>query len=335
MGITALPTAAQRQNEKSGVALEKIQTQQAIGSFHFTDNFDRSLENCGRQIDELITKVMDTERQVAIRNADESHSLMNVVPGGQPSTQQEPDAKVLDPQAGEFDVTISTGPSYQSQREEATEFADMLVRELKNLPIAPPQQAKLLSMAIKLKSLGPRGDEMAKIIDPPQEDGQQMPPQAQQALQQLQQHNQALNAACQTLEKQLGQLHFEKTAKVVESQAKLQQIAAQSQADMALEDKKLQTQIAVAEIETKAQILSEREAALRDLESQWHSQAHDVATQAMEQQHAAQMQQQQGQQQQDMAAQQADSQSQQSAQDAAQSQAQQEAQAQQQPAQGE
>src|SRR6185437_1657425 len=44
IGVTPLPTAAQRQNEKSGVALEKIQNAEAVGSFHFTDNFDRALE---------------------------------------------------------------------------------------------------------------------------------------------------------------------------------------------------------------------------------------------------------------------------------------------------
>jgi hypothetical protein len=96
----------------------------------------------------------------------------------------------------------------------------------------------------------------------------------------------------------------------------MQQIAAQSQADMALEDKKLQTQIAVAEIETKAQILSEREAALRDLEAQFHDQAHDLAMSHVGAQQAQQATAQQAGHQQDLQSQQADAQSQQSAQDA-------------------
>src|SRR6185437_14344989 len=65
MGITPLPTAAQRQNEKSGVALERIQTQQAIGSFHFTANFKLSVQNAGEQINELVTEILDTPRQIA------------------------------------------------------------------------------------------------------------------------------------------------------------------------------------------------------------------------------------------------------------------------------
>ena len=308
MGITPLPTAAQRQNEKSGVALSRIETQQAIGSFHFTDNFDRSLENAGRQINELITEVMDTERQVAVRNPAETHSLMKVVPGGAPDAAMSGDGEpsdaqdeVFDPQAGAFDVTISTGPSYQSQREEASATADLLLQESANLPIAPPQKASLISLSIKMKNLGPLGDEMAKIIDP-QGDGEPVPPQAQQMIAQLQQQLQQSTQAAQ-------QLAVEKQGKAWETQGKLQQIQAQSQADMALEDKKLQTQIAVAEINTKAQILSERQAALNDLEAQLHQQAHELGLQKDAQTQAQQMQEQQAQ-----------SQSAQSAQDAAQQQ---------------
>src|SRR5262249_33658900 len=54
MGISPLPTAAQRDSEKSGVALEKMQTAEAIGSFHFVEGFERALERAGRIIDSWI-----------------------------------------------------------------------------------------------------------------------------------------------------------------------------------------------------------------------------------------------------------------------------------------
>lgn len=308
MGITPLPTAAQRQNEKSGVALDKIQSQQAIGSFHFTDNFDRAIENAGRQINELITLVMDTPRQVGVRNPDDSHSLMPIAPGGQMpqqvTSEQPVDPKdAFDPQKGDFDVTISTGMSYQSQRAEASDFVDTLLSELPNLPIAPQAKATLLAKAITLKDIGPIGDEMAKIIDP-QGDGEPIPPQAQQMIAHLQQQLQETGQAAQ-------QLAQEKQGKMWETQGKLQQIAAQSQADMALEDKKLLAQITIAEINTKAQNEADREADRRALEAQFHDQAHDVALQA-----------QGAQQQQEAQQQDAENQSAQSAQEAQQQQAQ-------------
>ena len=316
MGITPLPTAAQRQNEKSGIALDKIQSQEAIGSFHFTDNFDRAIENCGRQLDELITKVMDTPRQVGTRRPDDSHQMMHVVPTGQqpqvgPGEQPPDPDTMLDPQKGDFDITISTGMSYQSQREQASEFADTIVQNLKNLPIPPPAQAKLLAMAITLKDIGPIGDEISKIIDPPQDEP--LPPQAQAAVAQAQQH-------AQLATQELQQLQQEKQSKMWEHLGKMKEIEAKFTADMSLEDKKLQTQLAVAEVETKAQNQSERIAAVEELVRQLHSQAHESAMAAQQAAHGQAAQEQQGQQQQDLAAQQGEQQSAQSAQDAQQQQ---------------
>ena len=271
MGITPLPTAAQRQNEKSGVALDKIQAQQAIGSFHFTDNFDRALENAGRQINELITRVMDTPRQVGVRNVDDSHDLMHVIPGGaQPMMGQPQPDNVFDPTQGEFDVTISTGMSYQSQREAASAFVDTLMGELGNLPISPQAKATLLAKAIALKDIGPIGDEMAKIIDP-QGDGDPVPPQAQQAIAQLQQQLQALNAACQHYEQQIQQLTFEKKAQLVKNQG-----------DIALEKMRIEADLAKAEITTKAQDVGERLTFVHDMVKQLIDMAHERAMSAQE-----------------------------------------------------
>jgi hypothetical protein len=325
MGITPLPTAAQRQNEKSGVALDKIQSQQAVGSFHFTDNFDRAIENAGRQLNELITLVMDTPRQVGVRQPDESHDRLHVVPQGSPMPQPDPGQQpvspddVFDPTKGDFDVTISTGMSYQSQREEASAFVDTLIGEMGNLPIPAAAKATLLARAISLKDIGPIGDEMAKIIDP-QGDGEPVPPQAQQMIAQLKEQLQAINAAAQQYEGQIQQMTAEKNAKVVEQQGKLAQIAAQSQADMALEDKKLLAQITIAEINTKAQNEADREEDRRDLEAQLHQSAHEVAMSAQGAQQAQVASAQQAGQQQDAQAQQADATSAQSAQDSQQQQ---------------
>jgi portal protein len=305
MGQTPLPTAAQRQNEKSGVALEKIQTQQSIGSFHFTDNFDRAIENCGRQLDELITKVMDTPRQVTSRHADETHAMLHIVPRGTQVPMPEPGQPpvdpedVLDPAKGDFDVTISTGMSYQSQREEASAFVDTLIGELGNLPLAPQQKASLLARAISLKDIGPIGDDLAKIIDP-SADQQPVPPQAQQAIGQMQQQLQVLHAANTQLQTQVHVLEFEKKAQVVKHQG-----------DMELERLKLDSQITVAEITTKAQILSERIEFVHDMVKQLHDQAHASALSAQEAQQGQDAQAQGAQQQQDLAAQQGDQQMQQ------------------------
>lgn len=281
MGITPLPTAAQRNNEKSGVALQRIEAQQDIGTFDFTDNFNRSLENAGRQINELITRTMDTARQVGIRQPDDTHALMHVVPSGEvPPTDVKPE-EVFDPTRGEYGVTISTGPSFQSQREEASAFVDLLVQELAQLPVPPQIKAQLLSKAIILKNLGPIGDEIAKLLNP-QGEGEPIPPQAQQAIGQLQQQLQALNQACQEYEKQIQQLKFEKQAKLVDKQAEFN-----------IRKMEIEADLAKAEITTKAQDVSERLAFVEDMMKQLMSQDHERSMQeAASQQQQAMAQQQ-------------------------------------------
>jgi hypothetical protein len=294
MGITPLPTAAQRQNEKSGIALEKIQSQQAIGSFHFTDNFDRAIENCGRQLDELITLVMDTAREVTGRKADDTHDVMHVVPGGTPLPQAEPGQPpitgddILDPKRGDFDVTISSGMSYQSQREQASDFVDTLIQNLDSLPLSPQSKATLLARAISLKDIGPIGDDLAKIIDP-QGDGMPVPPQAQQMIAQLQQQLQLLQQANVQYQTKVSELEFEKKAGMVKGQN-----------DIILKKMQIEADLAVAEIETKSQVLGERIEFVHDLVKQLIGQAHESGMAAQNAQQTQDLTAQQGQQQSDL-----------------------------------
>ena len=288
MGQVSLPTAAQRQNEKSGVALEKIQTAQSVGSFHFTDNFDRALENCGRQLNELITLVIDTPRQMSSRNPDESHNLIHVAPKGKGAPtldgatgQPIKPEDVFDPAKGDFDVTISTGPSYQSQRDAASAFADTLIGEIGNLPIPPQAKATLLALTIKLKDVGPIGDEIAKVIDP-QGDGEPIPPQAQQMIQQLQQQLQALHTALGQAGVKINDLEFDKKAQITKHAG-----------DMDLERLKLENALTIAEVETKAQSLSERMEFIEDMLKQFHAQAHESAIVAQQGDQQVQLQDQQ------------------------------------------
>jgi hypothetical protein len=273
MGINPLPTAAQRGNQKSGVALERIEQQQEIGSFHFVDGYDRALEYAGRVIDGWIPATYDTEREEALRKPDDSHQMvkLNTEEPYLDDKTQALEHHVIDD--SNHDVTISTGPSAQSQRDAADTFLEQLIGNLHQLPLAPPQMAKLLAMAIRMKQLGPQGDEMADIVSPPDQ-GQQLPPQAQQAMQQAKQESQALYAHVQQLQAEVQKLQLEQKAKVIDNQFKL-----------GIERMKIEAGIAEAEIATKAQSASERNQFVADSWSQLHGQAHEAALQADDQAH--------------------------------------------------
>ena len=283
MGITPLPTAAQRQNEKSGVALERIQTQQQVGSYHFIANFKLSLQNAGFQINELITKILDTERDIAGRQQDGEKSIIRVMPGGAQGGIAQGEEAPFDPSAGEFDVTISSGPSFQSQREAANEFADTLVGEMGALPIAPPAKSKLLALAVKLKNIGPLGDEMADILGPQNQD---IPPAAQAQIGQLQEQLQLAHVTGQQLYQKVQELEFDKKAKITEHQG-----------DMELERLKIEADVLKAEITTKAQVALEREQLVNDvfkkvmdhqheMRVMGHEVAHEVGMEGVKHKHA-------------------------------------------------
>lgn len=263
MGITNLPTAAQRQNDKSGVALERISSQQQKGSYHFIDNFLMSLEHSGRIMNDLLDKTYDTARDVGTRKADGQYNVTRL--------NDPTDEKAVDITGDPHDVTISTGPSTESQRTEAADFAETLAK----VPGVFPLIGDLIT---KLRNLGPIGEEIAKRLTPPQfavEDGQEpLPPQAIQKMQQLKQQTDQLHAYAQKLEGELNEAKQKEQAKVVDNDFKVK---------IAKMDN--ETKIAIAEINAKVQdVLFRIETQLKAWQDA-HGSAHDHAMQVDQQQH--------------------------------------------------
>lgn len=286
MGISPLPTAAQRYNQKSGLALDKIQEEQALGSYHFVSNFERAIARGARIIESWLAEYDEGERDVSLAFGDKRKVVrINRPPMVDPSTGQvqpylnpqtgapEPDYQVVE---GEHDVTVSAGPSSQSQRDGAEQVLKGLIANMQNLPLAPPQGAQLLAKAIQMLGLGPDGDEMAQIIAPDQQ--QEIPPAAQAAMSQAQTQLQQLQQYAQQLEGQVQQLTYEKQARVVDNQAKLE-----------TEQLKAETQIAVAQIQTKAQEQSQRLEAIHELLKDLHKSGHERSMQASEHAHDLRM----------------------------------------------
>ena len=227
----------QRQQE-SGVAQEKIDEAADISSFHFIDSWLLAIEFEGRIENELLDVIEDSERVVGMRSKDGKYSVQKMTP------QQLPDGSVQHPY-GKSDghaVTISTGPNYQSQLQEAKDFADTLAKIPEfALPLGP--------LIIDLKQMGPTGDKMKDVLiallQPNVaaayqngEDGQPVvPPQAQQSLQKAGKVIQALNAHAQQMEQQIAQLT-----------QKLQAQDAQNQSRERIASDDNQTKIQVAEI---------------------------------------------------------------------------------------
>jgi hypothetical protein len=136
--------------ELSGKAILQRQKPGDVATFAFIDNLARSISHSGRVINEMIPEVYDTERDVRIRNADETEEFapVNTTAGRvmealaadtrrYPGLDREALARVVarhgggarynDLTAGKYDVVVTTGPSYATQRQEAAQSLERLV----------------------------------------------------------------------------------------------------------------------------------------------------------------------------------------------------------------
>lgn len=280
MGINPLPTPLQRNNEKSGVAIERIKDAEDRGTFQFADNYDRYLRNMGWQVNELIDVIYDTARTVPVVQADGTRAAMRINdPQYEVMNPDEDHLHVVD-DSGEpkakFDVTIDTGPSYQSQREAQSEFVDKLITEMGNLPIPPQIGTKILAKAIRMKAdLGVIAKEIADLLDPP--DANQLPPAAQAVVANMQAQLQALTQENQAL-------HMDRAGRVMEQQTKLQ--IEQMKGEIAKFSKNMDyiTRVVTAQLaakskasDTEAQADAAKELALLGFDQEHHQQAHEQA----------------------------------------------------------
>lgn len=112
------PSLGDRQNQVSGKALTKLQQQGDNATFAWPDNLARSIGHGGRILIDLIPKIYDTDKQVRVLGADGKNEFVpinQVVVDSRTGKQ----VRLHDLAAGKYDYTVSTGPSYQTQRQES------------------------------------------------------------------------------------------------------------------------------------------------------------------------------------------------------------------------
>ncbi|HEY4037821.1 MAG TPA: portal protein [Burkholderiaceae bacterium] len=207
-GVRFDATKGERLFDESGRALRELKRVTDIGSFHFPDNYGRSLRWTGVQLVDLIPKVYDTQRVVTILREDGKDEQVRLSPSmgqavtQQPNTEGNAIERIFNPKFGRYGVTVTLGPSYASKRIEA---ADSMMAFAK----AMPQVGMLVADLIAKNQDWPGAEEMAKrlakalppnLLAPEQKD---LPPQAQAMLAALQQQVQQLTAERQSLIAQL------------------------------------------------------------------------------------------------------------------------------------
>jgi hypothetical protein len=173
-----------RSNETSGKAIMARQREGDVSTFHFIDNMARAIRHTGRVLLDIIPHVYTGERMIRVMGEDMKPS--NVQLGkeqpkvdpktGQPMVDEMGQAIMAmhDFSAGKYDLTVKTGPSFTTRREEA---AYSMTEALRAFPdgasVIVPELAKNLDwpgaddIAEKLeaKSSGQLPPEVTKLIE--------------------------------------------------------------------------------------------------------------------------------------------------------------------------
>lgn len=128
-------------NERSGIAIRERKQEGDVGTFAFIDNLARSFEYLGRVLVDIAPGVLDTERIIRLGFEDELSKFEQI-------NVQTPDGIFNDISIGQYDVVVTTGPSFTTQRTEARQSMAEFIQYY-------PQAATLI------------GDLYAKLMDWP------------------------------------------------------------------------------------------------------------------------------------------------------------------------
>lgn len=244
-----------RSNETSGKAIMARQREGDVATFHFIDNLSRAIRHTGRILIDLIPKVYTGERMIRVIGEDGSQKAVQIN-GSQPQPQVGPDGKpevdemgqaimaIHDITAGKYDLTVTSGPSFTTRREEAAMQMTEMVR-------AFPQGAPVIIDLLAKNLDWPGADEIAKRFEKMNPTNQpQIPPELQQQMQgmqeqmnKLQQENQSLKQGNEAdmakvnsdaaLKKRQQDLNYELDLQKLEQQRNLALIADQPHAEAA------------------------------------------------------------------------------------------------------
>lgn len=181
-----------KSNETSGKAIIARQREGDVGTYAFVDNVLDAIEETGRVVIDLIPHIYDTPRMVRILGKKMEPQIVAVnqawfQPAQHPQTGQpmaDPYGRPMgqtvhvDLTVGKYDVTVSTGPSVTTQRQET---AELLTSTLQAAPMLAPVILPRLAAVIDM----PDADEFAAEVKALMQPGPQGPnpkDQAQAAL---------------------------------------------------------------------------------------------------------------------------------------------------------
>ncbi len=200
----------QNVNQQSGVALQAVQNRGQISTFQYPDNMARAMERVGNILVNLMPKYLDAAEMIRILGEDGKESEVNVDVNQPEAYSEKMDMltgeinKVFNPGVGTYEVEVQVGPSYGTKRQEAFDALSDIAAK------TPGFMERAGDIYFKIADF-PMADEIAKRFVPQgmeeQEEGgpPPIPPEVQQQMQEHEQTIQALDQTIQAMSEDLDQ----------------------------------------------------------------------------------------------------------------------------------
>lgn len=240
-----------KSNETSGRAILARKSQGDIANFNYIDNMGASVAFAGRILVNLIPKIYDAERIVRIETPE---GKTEMVPVNQ--TSDDPITGITtilnDISVGEYDVEVTTGPNYATQRQEAVQNMTQLIQYA-------PETGPIIADLIAEMMDSPISDKIAvrlkKMLPPQLQEGgpPPIPPELEQQMQQHQEIIQKQQEEIQTLQQDqaLKQAEFMQKQELSQSEMQLKVAEMNQQYELAVEQMERKHKLAVTEMEQK------------------------------------------------------------------------------------
>jgi len=254
--------------QQSGKAILALTRESDTGTYHFSGNLGISICHGTRIMIDLIPKIYDTEEVMQMLGEDGQLDQARIDPN-QPQAVRpipQPDGsvkKIYNLGVGEYDVTVTVGPSYNTRRmENAALFTD-----LANSAKDPASAAILHYLAVKNADLSgePDPSELLKVMLPPpvqrvmDKDQEPIPPAVAQRMAQLEQALQIADQENKELKSGVVETQMKVQAHQQEVIAKMEINAQEKQMELSMQKQHDDAQLQLDQAKAETTLQAERE----------------------------------------------------------------------------
>lgn len=234
-----------RSNEVSGKAILARERQGDVSNYHFIDNLSRAIRYCGQILVDIIPHVYSERESIRILGLDQKENVVKL--GQQEGAQRS--GRLYDISVGKYDVTVSTGPSFGTQREETRET---LIEIMRQVPDAAAYLGDVLLNHMDFVGADQVAKRLRKLLPPEVQEMEKEEftesdnPEAAQLQQELEQLKQQVQQREQEVMQEVQKIQQENEALKVDKQIEMQKV----QSDSAAKIKELQ----LKEVELTAKV---------------------------------------------------------------------------------